>query len=75
VVSRGENLRRVKRYAMNVRSSNILRRKNSENKILLDSELQETEKHYDNTTNKHPLQQSHNNPCESFNHEHSISDA
>jgi hypothetical protein len=43
VVSRGKNLRRVKRSAMDIRSSSSLRRKNSENKIFLDSELQETE--------------------------------
>jgi hypothetical protein len=42
VVSRGKNMKRVKRYAMDIWSSSNLR-KISEKKILLDSELQETE--------------------------------
>jgi hypothetical protein len=34
-VSRGKNLRRVKRYAMDIRFGSSLKRKNSKDKILL----------------------------------------
>jgi len=38
---------------MDIRFSSSLRRKKSENKIPLDSKLQEIEKHYNNTVIKH----------------------
>jgi hypothetical protein len=71
-VSRRKNFgeESVEVYAMDIRSSSSLRRKNFKHKILLDSKFQETEEHYNNTVIKHPSQYSYNNPCESFNHGH-----
>jgi hypothetical protein len=53
---------------MDIRSSSNLRRKNSENKILLDLEFQETKERYNRIVIKHPSQYSYNNPLESVNH-------
>jgi hypothetical protein len=58
------------RSALDIRSSSNLRRKNSENKILLNSNFQETKERENKIAIKNTSQHSHNNPCESFNHGH-----